>query len=333
VATIKDVALDAGVSTATVSRVLNKDFRVSEAKRRRVYSSIEKLDYRIHPFARTLRLGQSKTVGVIIPDMSNFFFMNLFEYMEEIFRKNGYTAVLCSSRNSVEGEVEQLSYLMEKQVEGLVVVPMGTDGTHFSPIMEQGLPIVCVDRTFIDLPADSIMVDNEEGGYKAVRALIDDGYRRIGFVGGDMTQMTCYERYLGYCRALQEAGIPLEEEFVSMSGMAMHGGYYSMKEMLSKENPPDAFFFVNLMICLGATQLIMEQPKEVQDRLVCASFDDAFFSSLLHRCRYFVSQPVEEIGVLAANTVLNRLNRKEAAGAAKTIRLNTELIQITHKEV
>ena len=84
-----------------------------------------------------------------------------------------------------------------------MVVPMGTDGTHFSPIMEQGLPIVCVDRTFTDLPADSIMVDNEEGGYKAVRALIDDGYRRIGFVGGDMTQMTCYERYLGYCRALQ----------------------------------------------------------------------------------------------------------------------------------
>ena len=159
-ATIKDVALDAGVSTATVSRVLNKDFRVSEAKRRRVYSSIEKLDYRIHPFARTLRLGQSKTVGVIIPDMSNFFFMNLFEYMEETFRKNGYTAVLCSSRNSVEGEVEQLSYLMEKQVEGLVVVPMGTDGTHFSSIMEQGLPIVCVDRTFTDLPADSVMVDN-----------------------------------------------------------------------------------------------------------------------------------------------------------------------------
>ena len=332
-ATIKDVALDAGVSTATVSRVLNKDYRVSEAMRSRVFSSIEKLDYRIHPVARTLRLGQSKTIGVIIPDMSNFFFMNLFEYMEETLRKNGYTVVLCSSRNSIEGEIEQLGYLMEKQVDGLVVVPIGTDGLHLSTVIEQGTPVVCVDRTFTDLPADSVMVDNEEGGYKAVKALIGDGYRRIGFVGGDLEQMTCYERYLGYCRALEEAGISVDEELVSFSGMAMHDGYYSMKEMLGKPNPPEAVFFVNLMICLGATQYIMEMPKDTQDSLVCASFDDAFFSSLLHRCKYFVSQPVEEIGELAAQLVIQRLNRKEVVEATKTIRLNTELIQITHKEV
>ncbi|MBO7175224.1 MAG: substrate-binding domain-containing protein [Spirochaetaceae bacterium] len=162
---------------------------------------------------------------------------------------------------------------------------------------------------------------------------MDDGYRRIGFVGGDLEQMTCYERYLGYCRALQEANIPLEDEFVSFSGVAMHDGYFSMKEMLDKPNYPDAFFFVNLMICLGATQLVVEKPQEIQDRLVCASFDDAFFSSLLHRCRYFVSQPVEEIGVLAAHLVLQRLNKKDGLETVKTIRLNTELIQITHKEV
>lgn len=332
-ATIKDVALDAGVSTATVSRVLNKDYRVSDAMRRRVFSSIKKLDYRVHPVAQTLRLGRSRTIGVIIPDMSNFFFMNLFEYLEETLRKSGYTAVLCSSRNSIEGEIEQLSYLVEKQVDALVVVPIGTDGAHLSAVIEQGTPVVCVDRTFTDLPADSVMVDNEEGGYKAVKALIDDGYRRIGFVGGDLEQMTCYERYLGYCRALQEANIPLEDEFVSFSGMAMHDGYYSMKEMLEKPDHPEAYFFVNLMICLGATQHIVEKPKEVQDRVVCASFDDAFFSSLLHRCRYFVSQPVEEIGILAAHLVLQRLNRKDGEETTKTIRLNTELIQITHKEV
>ena len=99
-ATIKDVALDAGVSTATVSRVLNKDYRVSDAMRRRVFSSIKKLDYRVHPVAQTLRLGRSRTIGVIIPDMSNFFFMNLFEYLEETLRKSGYTAVLCSSNRA-----------------------------------------------------------------------------------------------------------------------------------------------------------------------------------------------------------------------------------------
>lgn len=332
-ATIKDVALDAGVSTATVSRVLNKDYRVSDAMRRRVFSSIKKLDYRVHPVAQTLRLGKSKTIGVIIPDMTNFFFMNLFEYMEEVLRKSGYTAVLCSSRNSIEGEIEQLGYLMEKQVDGLVVVPIGTDGLHLSTVIEQGTPVVCVDRTLTDLHADSVMVDNEEGVYKAVMALINDGYRRIGFIGGDIEQMTCYERYLGYCRALRDAGIPHDEELVSFSGVAMHDGYYGMKEMLGKPNPPGAVFFVNLMICLGATQYIMEMPKETQENLVCASFDDVFFSSLLHRCRYFVSQPVEEIGELAAHLVLQRLNREEVAEATKTIRLNTELIQITHKEV
>ncbi len=328
--TIKDVASDAGVSTATVSRVLNKDLRVSGATREKVVTSITKLRYRMHPAARTLKVGESKLIGVIAPELSNIFFMALFEYVERTLRKDGYTTVLCSSNNSVAGEIEQISYLSDRLVDGLIVIPVGSEGQHFTAVREKGIPLVFVDRSFTDVQADSVLVDNEFGAYQAVNALVRDGFTRIGFVGGDMGQMTSRERYKGYQSALRDAGLPLEEEFVSLSGMAIEGGYYGMQNLLDKKGHPDAFFFVNLMTCLGAVQLITEKPRRIQEKLVCASFDNVFYSSLLLCCRYLVDQPVEEMGTLAATMILERI--RKADRDIRSVRLKTKLIDVKHKE-
>ncbi|AEE15588.1 LacI family DNA-binding transcriptional regulator [Treponema brennaborense] len=324
--TIKDVASDAGVSTATVSRVLNHDSRVAGVTREKVITSIEKLGYRLHPAARSLKVGETRFVGIIVPEVSNIFFMSLFGYMEAVLRKEGYTAILCSSANSVAGEVEQLKYLTDKFVDGLIVIPAGNDGTHFSHLKECNIPIVMIDREYAEVAGDSVLVRNDEGTKEAVTALIGDGFDRIGFVGGDVNQMTSRERFEGYKQALAAAGVAFEPECVALSGMDVESGYSGMKELLSKPDHPQAFFFVNLMVALGAVQYLVEMPAAVQEKIVCASFDNVFYSSLMQHCRYFVAQPAKEMGTLAAQLLIARIQHK-SSGSYQSIRLKTTLIK------
>lgn len=326
--TIKDVAADARVSTASVSRVINNDSRVAPATRERVLASIAKLQYRINPTARSLKLGESRMVGVIAPELSNIFFMTLFEQIERTLRKAGYTMILCSSNNSVAGEIEMLGYLADRLIDGLIVIPLGVEGKHFKTMEEKNIPLVFVDRRIEGIRADSVLADNASGTYEAVSALIRDGFTRVGFVGGDLNQMTSRERYEGYRSALKDRGIPLEKNFISHTGLELEDGYQGMKTLLRKDNPPDAYFFVNLTTCLGAAQSIMEEPHEIQERLVCASFDHVFYSGLLRCCRYFVAQPIEEMGVHAVRMILNRI-RNTTEDSFDSVRLQTKLITRT----
>ena len=168
--TIKDVAQDAGVSTATVSRVLNKDLKVSDEKRRAVTTSIARLKYRLYPAARSLKMGKSKTVGVIAPELSNYFFMFLCECFERVLHQAGYSMILCCSNNSVEVEKKRLDYLASQFVDGIIAIPVSPVYRHFKRVQED-IPLVLVDRNFDAFNADCVLVDNTGGSYKAVEAV------------------------------------------------------------------------------------------------------------------------------------------------------------------
>ena len=323
--TIKDVAHDAGVSTATVSRVLNENVKVSVQTRRAVNTSIARLKYRLYPAARNLKIGKSKTVGVIAPQLSNYFFMFLFEYFEKILHAAGYSMILCCSDDSVEGEKDRLEYLVSQFVDGIVAIPVSAEYRHFKRV-QTDIPLVLVDRSFSALPADCVLVDNAGGSRKAVEALIRDGFVRIGFVGGDKASMTGRERFEGYEQALADAHISVDRALVGETGMNMESGYTAMDTFLRKKQPPDAYFCVNLMATLGASKRVMEEPQNVQKRIVFAAFDDVYYSSLMTWCRYFVSQPLQDIGTQAARLILERIENPKMK-EYKEIRLPTTLIK------
>ena len=322
--TIKDVAQDAGVSTATVSRVLNKDLKVSDEKRRAVTTSIARLKYRLYPAARSLKMGKSKTVGVIAPELSNYFFMFLCECFERVLHQAGYSMILCCSNNSVEVEKKRLDYLASQFVDGIIAIPVSPVYSHFKRV-HKDIPLVLVDRNFSGLSTDCVLVDNSGGSREAVSALITDGFRRIAFIGGDTDSMTSHERFDGYSQALHKAGCEIDDNLVVQTGMNLEGGYKAMDSMLSLPLPPDAYFCVNLMVTLGAAKRVMEESESVQKKIVFAAFDDVYYSSLISWCRYFVAQPMQDIGTKAAELMIERICNPEREYCE--IRLPTTLIR------
>lgn len=323
--TIREVAEYAQVSTATVSRVLNNDDRVVQSTRERVLAAVNELGYKVNFVARCLKTNTTKTIGVMAPDLSGDFFMYIAESMDKELSFHGYSLVVCASHDSLDEEAKRLRHLAERLVDGVVVIPCTDKGAHFSFLKEFNIPIVFVDRTVNDFEADSVVSENEEGAFEATKALIDDGYTRIGFMGGRPEISTSKERFSGYRRALETAGLGIEEEFVRFGPPTLPFGYHAMEEMLKRDDSPDAWFLVNVFTHVGATNYLMSEGKNRAKRIVFASFDEMPYSPLLRYCRYSVQQPIAELGKTAAKLILRRIMEPECL-ETQTIRLKTRLI-------
>lgn len=324
--TIRDVAEAAGVSTATVSRVINEDERVAVETRKRVRAAIDRLGYNINQVARSLKTRATKTVGVVAPELASDFFMLLTENMDRELSAHGYSLIVCSSWESIEEEKKRLRLLAERLADGIVMIPASDQWRHITAVQAKGIPLVLVDRKIEVSNADAVLVDNEGGAHEAVAALIADGHRRIGFIGGSLDVSTSRERYFGYRRAMTDAGLAIEPAFVHFGPSHLDAGYRALGAMLTKPNPPEAYFIVNADTHVGATNYLMTQGRAWRDRIVFASFDEMPYSPLLSFCRYAVQQPIVDMGVLAARLILERIRGTRRA-APETIRLKTRLIR------
>ena len=306
-ATIKDVASLAKVSTATVSRVLNNQ-NVSSATKRRVKHAMMQLGYTQNQAARALKTKSTKTVGVLVPELGTTFFLYIVESMEAILEEHGYSMMLCSSNGSVEREKEKLQVLLNRNVDALVVIPVGDMGEHFVLAKKTGIPIIVVDRVLPGIDLDSVHTDGIWGTKEVVKALIREGYTRIGFLGGDEHIPTAAERYQGYLEAFKEMNLPVDQSFVFFGEMTERGGWNLMKKALSKINCPNAFFCVNDNTHLGATAYLYEKvPMQIYKKIVFGTFDFLHYFPLLKNCHYSVSQPLHDIGEKAAKLLLQRL--------------------------
>lgn len=307
--TIKDVAQMSGVSIATVSRVLNNSKSVTEKTRLKVTKAMVQLGYNRNAVARSLKIRETRTIGIIAPELSNTFFMEILESMEIIFALHEYTMVLCSSNNSIEEERKKLQLMIERTVDALVIIPVSDEGNHLQNKVLQQIPMIILDRQIPSLQFDTVLTDNRYGVRSVVQGLIREGFQRIGFLGGDLNIPTAKERYLAYLEAMQEGNLEVEEEFVFTKGhMDQKKGFSLMRAILQKPNHPQAFFIANDMLHLGATTYLMESyTTENRPKIVFASFDYLSYSPLLQFCHYAVCQPLEEIGRSVAMLVLRRL--------------------------
>ncbi len=329
-ATIRDVAKASGVSTATVSRVLNDDGTVSPDTALRVRLELERLGYRMNRVARSLKTSATHTVGVIAPDLASDFFMLLAESLDLALSPHGYGIIVCSSRDSEELEGERMRLLAERLVDGVVAIPSTGSGAALAAARRDGAPLVLVDRLAAGLEADAVLVDNEGGAYAATMALAADlaaadGRPRMGFVGGSLDLSIARERYEGWRRAMRDSGLAEEREFTSFRGLRVESGYESMRAMRSRPDAPEAYFLANAYTHLGATNyLVSEEPAWRSAGVAFAAFDETPYAPLLRFCRYSVSQPVAAMGERAAALLLARISG--AAPAAPSIeRLPTTL--------
>ncbi len=328
--TIKDVAQLAGVSIATVSRVLNHQNSVIDSTKERVLNAMETLGYNRNEIARSLKVRHTKTIGIIAPELNNVFFMEVIEAVERILTPMGYTMFIGSSNNSVEEEQRKLQAFIERNVDGLVVMPAGSQGDHFKSKALASIPLVMVDRKIAGLEVDSILIDNRYGVHQMVKALKAEGHRSIGFIGGDPSVHTAKERLLGFYDAMREFGLPVDERFVLFEGAMVHSsGQRLFHRALEHPEHPDAFFIASDSLHIGATTYAMENLSQAAlDSLVFAAFDYFEHAPLLKLCHYAVVQPLEEIGQKVAHLLLKRL-QGEVEGFPQHVVLKPDIKVIT----
>lgn len=323
--TVKDVAKAAGVSAATVSRVINNDPRISSDTKEKVLECIKRLDYKINSIARSLKTNKTYTVGFLSPEIPNDFFMSIAKGAEDELSKHGYSMIICNSNESIKQEQDKIGLLCEKCVDGIIIIPATAEGRHYKQPKKQGIPVVLADRLVSNFEADAVLVDNINGSYSVIEYLINHGLRRIGFIGGDITLTSAGERYEGYKRALQDYCVPIEKEIVKFGDFHVQSGYNLMKEMMLLEDPPEHIFISNYFMHVGATKFLLENKDKLKKPVYIASFDDMELSSILGFCSVRVAQPVMEIGSRAAQLLLSRIDREELP-MPQIVRLKTSFV-------
>ncbi|MDR1253207.1 MAG: LacI family transcriptional regulator [Treponema sp.] len=309
--TIRDVANAAGVSTATVSRVLAENSSpVAEQTRLRVIAAAEKLRYRMNHTARSLKTQSTMTVAVVFPELTNDFFMDVAEGIEQELNARGYTMLLSFSRNSVEEEKKRISMLADRMVDGMVIIPAGSRGKHLRALADQRMPIVLVDRIVEGAGLDAVTSDNEEGALLLTKALLADGFKRIAFVGGEITTSTARERLSGYARALAEAGIQPEPSWICLGGMKVEDGYKWMGVLMEEQNPPEAMLAVNLLVHLGMERRLLDMNGS-KPQVVIAGFDESRYTPFLPACRYTAFQDAVGMGKRAGQRIIEKIHEKK----------------------
>jgi LacI family transcriptional regulator len=322
--TIKDVAKQAGVSTATVSRVLNNDPRVTPAYRQAVLDAVSELDYRRDRIARNLRVRHSQIIGLIISDIQNPFFTSVVRGVEDVAHDNDYTVILGNSDEDPLKERLYLDIMISERAAGVIISPASETGNHSQMVLRAGIPVVAVDRRMLDLEVDTVVVDNFEGAYRAVRHLLQLGHRRIGFIGGPLQVTTARERRDGYLSALSEQGIPSDPALVKVTDLKMGGGYSAIYQVLEIEDPPTAIFSANNLITLGALNCIHEKGLRIPQDIAIVGFDDMPWATSLNPPLTAVAQPTYELGRLAADLLLQRI--KDTDRQVVEVKLGSRLI-------
>jgi DNA-binding LacI/PurR family transcriptional regulator len=323
-ATVKDVSQTAGVSTATVSRVLAGSDEVSEDARQRVMDAAKSLNYQPNRNARNLRKSTASKIGVIISDIQNPFFGSVVRGIEKITIKDDYTIILGNSDEDPEREKKLIAMLLEEGVAGIVIVPTNVDQDNYNLLIGSGTPFVVVDRQLTLPDLDMVLVNGAAGAEKAVDHLVSLGHRKIGYVGGMKHLSVMQEREQGYLAALKKHKLPLITEYLRQGNNRQDGGYAAVCELLSLEQPPTAILIANNLMTLGGLQAIHESGMEIPEQVSLVGFDDMDWAPSLRPPLTVVAQPAYEMGETAASILLDRIHNPEQIH--QTIVLDTHLI-------
>jgi LacI family transcriptional regulator len=307
VPTMRDVAAVAGVSLKTVSRVVNQEAGVSPALEQRVREAVELLGYRPNVTASNLRRADRKTqtIGLILEDVSNPFMSAVHRAIEDVAVPHGTLVFAGSAEESAERERELLLAFVSRRVDGLIVIPVGDDQSLMLRERRFGRPIVFIDRIGSIADADTVTADNRGGARAAVRHLAAHGHRRIAFVGDASWIWTASERHLGYLEALGAEGIRLDPALVVVDVRSSDAATEVVHELLTREDPPTAFFTAQNLITVGAVRALQQLGRQHDVALV--GFDDVVLADLLQPPVTVVIQDPATLGRTAAELLFGRL--------------------------
>ncbi|MGI9860616.1 LacI family DNA-binding transcriptional regulator [Moorella naiadis] len=322
--TIKDVAAAAGVSLKTVSRVINGDEHVREQTKAKVLAAIKAMGYQPNAIARSLRVKKTYTIGVIIADITNSFYSAIVRGIEDIATNKNYSLLIANSDEMLKKEKQYTRIFVEKQVEGMIIVPAG--GSHqYLEHLAGHLPLVFVDRQPEDFKSASIVkVENSQGAYNLTCHLLQHGYREIAYIGHIAGLTTGEERFAGFQKAMEEHGQEITPSLVRMGSKTVMDAFRATQEVLTRQlHRPQAIFATNNIMVLGALRALTHLGLEVPRDIALVGFDDFETADTCRPRLTVVSQPAYAMGREAAMMLFRQM---EGTAAVQEITLSTELI-------
>jgi LacI family transcriptional regulator len=309
--TILDVAKQANVSVATVSRVINNQGGVRRETEEEIHRVIRELNYFRSAVARSMVRKETKTIGIIIPDICNPFFPEVIAGIEKKAIDKNYFTLLSSSNESWEKEKNIIQHFIERGVDGVIITTANEKGLHLKPLIDANIPVVAVDRVIQQFDVDTVLTGNREGSYEAVKHLISLGHEKISIIRGPQDTTPGFERFKGYKMALEEHNIPINElwigngNFMENSGFAIANQFYSLKDR------PTAIFSCNNLMSIGAIKAMRKLKWQLSKEVTFVGFDDIEIATFMKPALTMVARPKRKLGEIAFQLLYERMNSSD----------------------
>jgi len=310
--TIHDIARELQVTPSTVSRALNNHRSISEATKKAVSIAAKKLNYSHNHIASSLRLGQTKIIGVIIPSAEINFFGSVVHGIEKVAKERGYSILIFHSNETEDFERQGVDTFLRSRVDGVLasISKETTSLSHFLEIKKRRVPLVLFDRASDELGVPSVVVDDYTGAFKATTHLFEQGSRRIAHIGGPQHIAIFKQRLKGYTDALKQADLPVDKKMIVFGNVSIASGKSCMEELLRLPSPPDGVFAVEDFTALGALQAIKEANKRVPEDLAIIGFANEAFGAYITPSLSTVDQQTIKMGEEAAHLFFDKMEHK-----------------------
>ncbi|WP_318471494.1 substrate-binding domain-containing protein [Photobacterium leiognathi] len=326
-ATMKDVAKLAGVSTSTVSHVINKTRFVSEEISERVNKAAKELNYYApSALARSFKVNRTKTIGMLVTTSTNPFFGEVVKGVERSCYQQGYSLILCNTEGDHQRMHESINILLQKRVDGLILMCATLEGEHFD-IFEHyaDIPVVVMDWGPMQFTSDKIQDNSLRGGYMAAKYLIDAGHSEIGCITGPLDRIQAEMRYNGYLQAMDEAGFSVKPSWVVEADFECEGGYNAFSQLHANGTLPSALVVANDMMAMGVINAANEVGIQIPEQLSIIGYDDIHIAKFMSPSLTTIHQPKYRLGQAAVETLLTRLDEPETA--PRIIELEPTLVE------
>lgn len=306
--TIKDIATEVGISYATVSRALNDKPGVKNDIRLRILTVAKQMGYYPNAVARSLVTRETRTIALVIPDITNPFFPEVARGVEDAATRAGYNVFLCNTNWDMVKELSFLELFKSRRIDGLILASSSDESAIIDEFVMTNAALVILNSFDREFACHRVVTDNVRGGYLAGKHLLGLGHRRIGFIGGLPTARSTIDRYVGFCMALEETGLDVDQSLARYGSFTWESGLGNTMDLLNKREKPTAIFAANDLMALGVIQAADELGLEIPKDLAVIGFDDIVFSSYPRVHLTTIAQPKQLIGETAAKMIIDELH-------------------------